>query len=64
MKKLLRKVGLPAIALAVMMALFTPISADAAVRFGVGVGVAPVNPYPYYQLYASPYGYASPHYAN
>jgi hypothetical protein len=58
--KLLRKLGVPAIALAGMMALFSPSSANARVRFGVSVGVPPVYtyPYPYYSpYYAYPYSY-------
>jgi hypothetical protein len=60
--KLLRKLGIPAIALAGMLALFSPSSADAKVRFGVQIGVPPVYtyPYPYYSPYYSPY-YAYPY---
>ena len=58
--KLLRKLGIPAMALAGMMALFSPSSADAKVRFGVQIGVPPAYtyPYPYYSpYYAYPYSY-------
>jgi hypothetical protein len=58
MKSLLRKLGVPAVALAGMLALFTPSHADARVRFGVGIGVAPYPVYPYYgPHYGYPYGY-------
>jgi hypothetical protein len=62
MKKLLRNLGVPAVALAGMLALFSPASADARVRFGVEIGVPPypvyAPPYPYYGPYYSyPYGY-------
>jgi hypothetical protein len=53
--KMLRKLGIPAVALAGMLALFTPSHADAKVRFGVQIG-GPVYPYPYYGP-AYPYGY-------
>ena len=52
MKSPLRKLGVPAVALAGMLALFTPSSADARVRIGAGVGLVPYpanpHPYPYY----------------
>lgn len=73
MKQLLKKLGIPALALGGMLALTAPTPADAAVHFGIGVGVAPVypsyvypytSPYynPYYEPYAYPYtyGYAYP----
>jgi hypothetical protein len=66
--KLLRKLGIPALALAGMLVIFSPSSANAKVRFGVQVGVPayPVYsyPYPYYDpYYAYPYGYAVGPYA-
>ena len=55
--KLLRKLGVPAIALAGLLAFFSPSSADARVRVGVGIGVG-AYPYPYYAPYGYyPYGY-------
>ena len=64
MKSLLRKLGIPAVALAGMLALFTPSQADARVRFGIGIGVGPyaypayTYSYPYYgPYYGYPYGY-------
>lgn len=63
--KLLKKLGIPTLALAGTMALFSPSPANAAVRFGVGVGVAPYyapyaypNPYYAYPYYGYPYAYA------
>jgi hypothetical protein len=59
--KLLRKLGVPAMALAGVLMLFSPSSANARVRFGVRIGGPyPVYtyPYPYYDpYYAYPYGY-------
>lgn len=63
MKSLFRKLGVPAVALAGLMALFTPSPANAKVHFRIGVGVEPAYPvypyaYPYYGPYYSyPYGY-------
>jgi hypothetical protein len=57
--KLLRKLGIPAVALAGLLAFFSPSSADARVRVGVGIGVgsAYTYPYPYYYPYSYRYGY-------
>jgi hypothetical protein len=57
--KLLRKLGIPAVALVGLLAFFSPSSADARVRVGVGIGVGPAYtyPYPYYYPHAYPYGY-------
>jgi len=60
--KLLRKLGIPAVALAGMLMFFSPSSANARVRFGVQIGVPayPVYTYPspYYEpYYVYPYGY-------
>src|SRR5271170_7865025 len=69
-KKTLKKLGLPMLALAgVLMFVGTP-KADAAVRFGVGIGVGGYYPgyaypyaYPGYAYpYAYPYGYGYPYY--
>jgi hypothetical protein len=52
---MIKKIGLPLIALTAVLAFATPKQADARVRFGVGVGIggpAYVAPYP---SYASPY---------
>ena len=57
MKSLLRKLGVPVVALAGMLALFTPSHADAAVRLGVGIGVGPYAAYPY-RYYGPYYGYS------
>ncbi len=67
---MLKKLGLPVVALAGILTLFTPSAASAKVRWGFGVGVAPpvytypVNPYaapydPYYAPYSNygPYTY-------
>lgn len=63
---MLRKLGLPMIALAGMLALGIPKPADARVHVGVAVGPAPVyqycSPYdPYCSPYAYPYGYSYPY---
>jgi hypothetical protein len=52
MKKMLKKIGLPAIALLGMLAM-APHQANAAVRFGVVIG-APVYTYPVYPAYVPP----------
>jgi len=58
MKQLLKKLGVPILALVAMLAFMTPRPADAAVRFGVYLG-GPVYPnYPY----AYPYSYYDPYY--
>jgi hypothetical protein len=69
---MIKKIGLPLVALAAMLAFVTPKQADARVRFGVAIGgpvyTAPVPyAYPYYgpynPYYAAPYpGYAAPAY--
>src|SRR5208282_906388 len=72
LKKTLKKIGLPILALAGMMMFLGTPKANAAVRFGVGIGVpyAYSYPYPYaygypgYYPYAYPYayGYGYPYY--
>jgi hypothetical protein len=49
----LKKIGLPAVALLVVLIAFSA-PANAGVRFGVTVG-APVYTYPYYSSYSYPY---------
>ena len=67
---MLKKIGIPVLALAALFVLFTPTPAAAQVRFGVGVyGAPPVCAYPgYYDryCYAAPYnpyyyGYSYPY---
>ena len=65
---MLKKIGLPLMALAGMLTFVTPPKADARIRFGVVIGgpvyTAPVDPYAYSYPY-SPYGsgyYAQPAY--
>jgi hypothetical protein len=65
LKRTLKKLGLPIVALAGMMMFVGAPKADAAVRFGVYLG-GPVYPYaypyPYYGYrYAYPYGYGYYH---
>jgi hypothetical protein len=48
MKKMLKKIGLPVIALLGMLAM-APHQANAGVRFGVAIG-APAYPYPAYSV--------------
>jgi len=58
---MIKKIGLPLMALAAVLAFGAPKQADAQVRFGVGVGIggpAYVAPAPYVAPYA-PYGYCS-----
>jgi hypothetical protein len=54
-----KKIGLPLIALAGIMAFGAPRAAEARVHFGVAIGgpvyTAPVAPYPYGYGYAPPY---------
>ena len=52
---MLKKVGLATLALAGLMAFAVP-KVDAAVRFGIGVGV-PAYTYPYVNPYVYPDGY-------
>lgn len=67
---MLKKIGIPAVALFGLMALASPPKASAAVRFGIAIG-GPVYraPAPVYRYadpyYAAPYdyGYAAPVYA-
>jgi hypothetical protein len=63
---MLKKIGLPMIALAALMAFGAPRSAEARVHFGVAIGApvyaAPVAPYSYGYGYA-PGPYADPYYA-
>ena len=47
---MLKKIGIPALALGAMMMLITPPRANAAVRFGVFIG-GPVYGYPAYPVY-------------
>jgi len=68
---MIRKLGIPLVAIFALLVLFTAPQASAAVRFGVYVGgpayayPAPAYPYPYpgpyYNSYP-PYGYAAPAY--
>jgi hypothetical protein len=61
---MLKRLGLPALALVAILLLTAPAPANAAVRFGFGVGVAPVYPaypYAYSYPYAYPYSYAYPY---
>lgn len=62
---MLKKIGLPIMALAGLLTFVTPPKADARIRFGVAIGgpvyTAPVPPYPY--SYAYPYpGYGPDYY--
>jgi hypothetical protein len=61
---MLKKIGIPILALAAILAFVAPTHANAAVRFGVAVG--PVYtypaPYPYPYAYSYPYGYYNPYY--
>lgn len=63
---MLKKIGLPMIALAGMLAFATPPKADARIRFGVAIGgpvyTAPVPAYPYGYAYPYP-GYGPDYYA-
>ena len=68
---MLKKIGLPMITLAAVLAFATPRQADARIRFGIGIGgpvytaPVPVNPYGYtypYPAYGSGY-YAPPAYS-
>jgi hypothetical protein len=63
---MLKKIGLPMIALAGLMAFASPRPADARVRFGVSIGgpvyTAPVAPYPYAPAYVDPYYAPAPAY--
>ena len=62
---MLKKIGLPMLALAGMLVFAAPPKADARVRFGIGIGgpvyTAPVPAYPY--GYAAPYAYGPNYYA-
>jgi len=53
--KLLKKLGIPAMALAGALAFFTPSPANAKVRVGVEIGAPDYTPYGY--TYVSPHGY-------
>ena len=56
---MLKKLGLPTLALVAMLTLFSPPMANARVRVGVTVG----SPYYYtYPAYSSPYVYSYPYY--
>ena len=66
---MIKKIGLPLVALTAVLAFATPKQADARVRFGVAIGgpvyTAPVPyAYPYNPYYAAPYpgypGYIAP----
>jgi hypothetical protein len=71
LKRIAKTIGLPALALTAALAFAAP-QADAAVRFGIGIGgpvyaapvpVAPYAPYAYGTYgYPSPYAYPSPYY--
>jgi hypothetical protein len=54
---MLKRIGIPVIALAAMLSLFSPHQASAATRFGVYVGGPGYYPYPayQYQYYPAPY---------
>jgi len=61
---MLKKLGIPVLALAGMLAFATPQPAEAKVHFGVTIGAPPVYPYPYCSPYdpacagyVYPYGY-------
>ncbi len=60
---MLKKIGLPMLALAGLMAFVAPHPADARVRFGVAIG-GPVYPapYPYAPAYVNPYYAPAPAY--
>jgi len=59
LKRLLKAIGIPAVALAGMLAFVHPSQAKAALHFGVSVG-GPVYTYPYpYEYGIDPYGYPS-----
>lgn len=67
---MLKKLGIPVLALAGMLAFATPKPAEAKVHFGVTIGAPPVYPYaycspygPYCTSYAYPYGGAYPYYS-
>jgi len=66
---MLKKLGLPMIALAGLLTFAAPQKADAKIHFGIGIGgpvyTAPVPPaYPYnYNYYPYDYGYAYPYVA-
>jgi hypothetical protein len=56
---MLKKLGIPTLALVAMLTLISPPTANARVRFGVTVG----SPYYYtYQAYPYPYVYSYPYY--
>jgi hypothetical protein len=56
---MLKKLGIPTLALVAMLTLFSPAAANARVRIGVTVG----SPYYYtYPAYSSPYVYSYPYY--
>jgi hypothetical protein len=59
---MLKKIGLPIIALLALLVFITPAPAHAGVRFGVAVG--PAYPYGYAYPYTYPYAYANPYYYN
>ena len=51
---MLKKLGIPVVALADLLSFGVPKKAEAGVHFGIGIGVAP--PYSYYDpYYAAPY---------
>ena len=54
---MLKKLGLPVLALAAMLALANPSKADAKVRFGVYVGTPGYYSYTYPNTYYAPYPY-------
>lgn len=62
---MLKKLGIPFLALLGMLAFATPKPADAKVHFGVAIGAPPVYPYygycSPYDPYCSPYAYSYPY---
>lgn len=64
---MLKKVGVPMLALAGLLAFGAPRAAQARVHFGVALGApvyaTPVAPYPYAYPYAAPGPYVDPYYA-
>ena len=64
---MLKKIGLPMMALAGLLAFATPRPADARIRFGIGIGgpvytaPVPLDPYAYTYPYQDPY-YAPQYY--
>lgn len=60
---MLKKMGIPLVALFALLLFVNPTPAKAGIHFGVAVGgPAYVAPVPAYPAYAYPYGYAAPYY--